>query len=52
VEQHKVIAYDIDAGLVTRYATDDRGNVMLSRSAGEWMTEEACGEVVVILKPV
>ena len=50
VEQHQVIAYDVDAGLITRYATDDAGQPIAV--AGELVTEDKHGEVVVILKPI
>jgi hypothetical protein len=52
IEQSDVIAYDVECGIVTRYAKDDRGNVVVSEASGELITEEARGEVVVILRPI
>jgi hypothetical protein len=46
-----VLAYDVDEGSVTRYATDEAGNFIVNRDADDFMTEEAHGDVVVILKP-
>jgi len=50
VEQHQVIAYDVDSGTVTRYVTDAAGNPIAV--AGELVTEDKHGDVVVILKPI
>jgi hypothetical protein len=52
VERTDVVAYDVECGIVTRYAKDGAGNLKVCRATGEAITEEARGEVVVILKPV
>lgn len=50
VEQQQVLAYDIEDGKITRYATGTKGDLIVANDS--LSTEDVHGNVVVLLKPV
>ena len=48
--QRKVIAYDCDAGTLTRYALDEAGKIKINREKREAVEETVAGVVEVRLR--
>lgn len=51
VEQHRVIAYDAEAGWVDRYETDLQGHIVVDRQGERASVERVSGRVTVALRP-
>lgn len=51
VEQHRVIAYDAEAGWVDRYETDLQGHIVVDRRGEKASVERISGRVTVALRP-